>query len=83
MSLGDIITSLDFDPTGNLVATIDRQGMCFISDIDTNRLHFDRNFIGKQGISLIYFTNISLIQIVSQIHDLIIDFLLLNAPRFF
>ena len=38
--LDDVVTSLDFDPNGERVATIDPSGACLISDIDTNSNSF-------------------------------------------
>ena len=34
--IGSSISEFDFDPLGNLVATIDEAGVCLISDINTN-----------------------------------------------
>ena len=31
-----MITGLDFNPTGEYVATIDEKGVCLISDVTTN-----------------------------------------------
>ena len=36
----NFIADLDFDPRGELVATLDRYGVCLISDIDTNNYKF-------------------------------------------
>ena len=33
---GGIITGIDFNPTGEYVATIDESGICLISSVDTN-----------------------------------------------
>ena len=36
----DVITSLDFSPSGELAATIDYNGVCLISDINTDNYIF-------------------------------------------
>ena len=36
----DNIASLDFNPNGENVATIDRDGICLISDVNTNNCLF-------------------------------------------
>ena len=43
MHIGNTISGLDFSPTGDLVATIDRYGTCLISDVGTAsyQLHLD------------------------------------------
>ena len=33
--IGNFIAGLDFDPTGESVATLDRYGVCLISDMNT------------------------------------------------
>ena len=38
--LDNYITSLDFNPNGESVATIDKYGVCLISDLSTNSYHF-------------------------------------------
>lgn len=38
--LGDYIASLDFDPNGEMVATIDNYGVCLLSDVTTNNYSF-------------------------------------------
>ena len=49
--LDDCITSLDFNPQGEIAATIDHFGTCLISDVDTNsyRFHMKIMRIGKGG----------------------------------
>ena len=48
-SLEDIITGLDFNPTGEYVATIDMAGVCLISDVTAAnyRLHVDLRKAGN------------------------------------
>ena len=43
-SLEEIITGLDFNPTGEYVATIDSQGVCVVSDVNTNDYSFHLKF---------------------------------------
>ena len=45
------ISGLDFDPLGNLAATIDHAGVCLISDISTNSYssHVDMKTHADQG----------------------------------
>ena len=40
-AIADIITSLDLDPSGEKTVTIDSQGVCLISDINTAANNFD------------------------------------------
>ena len=56
------ITDLDFNPNGDLVATMDCYGTCLISDINTDNYFFHLNMetsheMGKYNIeiSIIYF----------------------------
>jgi len=49
------ITSVDFNPTGETVATFDRYGTFLISDIDTDNYSFHLNLVLKtyeEGIIL-------------------------------
>ena len=39
-----MISGLDFNPTGEYVATIDEGGVCLISDMDKNDHSFDLQF---------------------------------------
>ena len=50
--LENYISSLDFNPTGETVATIEHHGRCLISDINTNKyaFHYD---VGNEGNSII------------------------------
>ena len=41
-SLEEIITALDFNPTGECVATIDKEGVCLISDVTTANYIFHK-----------------------------------------
>ena len=43
----DIVTSFDFDTTGERSATIDYSGVCLISDIDSNNESFHLNMENK------------------------------------
>jgi hypothetical protein len=45
----DGITDLDFDPNGQLAATIDYGGVCLISEINTNNYSFHLDIRGRQG----------------------------------
>lgn len=47
--LDEMITTLDFNPLGESVATIDRNGVCVISDVDTTNVNFDMD-TKKKGI---------------------------------
>ena len=49
-SLASVITGLDFNPTGEYVATIDWEGVCLISDVTTVNYSFHERvgqFLGK------------------------------------
>lgn len=35
------IAGMDFDPSGESIATIDSHGMCLISDVTTNHCNFN------------------------------------------
>ena len=52
--LENVITGLDFHPSGEIVATIDRYGICLISDINTNtyQFHLDMNKEGNDNQSI-------------------------------
>ena len=41
--LDNFIAGLDFNPTGETVATIDKYGVCLISDVNTDSYHFHLN----------------------------------------
>ena len=41
--LGSFIVGLDFNPTGETVATIDNYGVCLISDVNTDSCRFHMN----------------------------------------
>ena len=41
--LGNVITALDFNPNGEIVATIDMYGVCLISDMNTDSYRFHVN----------------------------------------
>lgn len=47
--IGNFIAGLDFDPTGESVATIDCYGMCLISDVNTDNYGFHCNVGTKEG----------------------------------
>lgn len=36
----NFVAGLDFDPTGEVTATIDKYGVCLISDVNTNKVSF-------------------------------------------
>lgn len=40
----DEITSLDFNPSGEYIATIDRKGVCLISEVGTHNYIFHETF---------------------------------------
>ena len=44
-----MITGLDFNPTGEYVATIDWEGVCLISDVTTVNDTFHKDFGGESG----------------------------------
>ena len=46
-----MITGTDFNPNGDLVATIDRHGTCLISDLNTDgyRFHLNMEMTDKGG----------------------------------
>ena len=46
--IGNVISSIDFDPSGIFVATIDAFGVCLISDISTN------SYVGHKNIGTCY-----------------------------
>ena len=58
-SLEDMITGLDFNPTGEYVATIDEEGVCLISDVTTANYTFHKEVeegsSGKFDSSEIFF----------------------------
>ena len=39
-SLGNVVSGLDFDPSGDSIATTDGYGNCLISNVDTNHCTF-------------------------------------------
>ena len=43
------ITGLDFHPVGEIVATIDRYGVCLISDINTDTYQFHLGMGSQEG----------------------------------
>ena len=55
-SLEEIIIALDFNPTGEYVATIDSNGVCLVSDVTTANYRFHVE-LGKHGnlISKVFF----------------------------
>ena len=53
--IDNIVTSFDFDPNGEKAATIDRNGMCVISHIDTNGCDFHLALDGRGGIQSFFF----------------------------
>ena len=48
-SLEDVISSLDFNPTGEYVATIGREGVCLISDVTTDSSTFLKDIGDYRG----------------------------------
>ena len=56
--LDNHITSLDFSPNGETVATTDKYGVCLISDLSTNSYRFHLNMKMKKNDSKSYFWNI-------------------------
>ncbi len=48
MSLDNFVAGFDFNPAGDSIATIDRYGMCLISDVNTNDYGFSLQ-VGSQG----------------------------------
>ena len=47
--LGNFIAGLDFHPSGEIVAAIDRYGVCLISDINTSTYRFYLDMGGQDG----------------------------------
>ena len=49
----NVIAGLDFSPNGETVTTIDKYGVCLISDVNTDNYHFHLNMevenLGKQN----------------------------------
>ena len=43
-SLESVITGLDFNPTGEYMATIDEDGVCLILDVNKNDYNFHMEF---------------------------------------
>lgn len=50
-NLIDAVTSLDFDPEGKLMASIDREGVLLISSVDTNIYKTHLKAAGQKGNS--------------------------------
>ena len=46
--LENYITSLDFNPNGEIAATLDRSGVCVISDVNTDSYRFHVNMSSGQ-----------------------------------
>ena len=46
---GNFISSLDFSPSGEFIATIDYHGKCLVADVNTNsyRYHVDKGGSSK------------------------------------
>ena len=44
-----MISGLDFNPTGEYVATIDEGGVCLISDVTTANYTFHKEMEGDRG----------------------------------
>ena len=49
-ALENMISGLDFNPTGEYVATIDREGVCLITGVTTANYRFHKE-IGTSGNS--------------------------------
>ena len=47
--LDDVVTSFDFDLSGERAATIDSSGVCLVSDINTNTKNFHLALEGSKG----------------------------------
>lgn len=47
--LGNSIASFDFDPNGDVIATIDEFGVCLISDVNTHKSKFHLSMSEEQG----------------------------------
>ncbi len=50
LHLDNYMTGFDFNPAGESIATIDRYGVCLISDVNTNNYGFHIEF-KEQGNS--------------------------------
>ena len=51
------ITSFDFNPSGETVATFDRQGVCVVSDVSTGNCNYqvDMGGFGKLNFQMLSF----------------------------
>ena len=54
LSVGTNIRGLDFDPLGTLVASIDQQGACFISDLEANSYRYHMEISETIGNLVVY-----------------------------
>ena len=50
--LANWVAGLDFNPSGEIVGTIDGYGKCVVSEVNTNGYRFHMS-MGKQGILII------------------------------
>mgnify|MGYP001009311956 CR=1 FL=1 len=48
--LENLITGLDFNPNGEIAATIDKYGVCLISDVNTDSYRFHLNMEMKNDL---------------------------------
>ena len=58
-SLDDMISGLDFNPTGEYVATIDWRGVCLISDVTTVNYRFYMELLGWGNLTPKIFLSIA------------------------
>ena len=49
LCLDNVISGLDFNPSGTLIATIDRSGVCLISDVNTDDYSSHFKMGGREG----------------------------------
>ncbi len=54
MYIENCITGLDFDLSGKLVATIDKKGVCLISNVDTDEYNFHLEMGDAGNLTLKY-----------------------------
>lgn len=60
---GNVIDSLDFNPSGSTIATLDNFGTCLVSDVSTHKLRFHMKLPenpsgGKQNFQLLLIFNV-------------------------
>ena len=59
------ITSLDFDPNGKVIALFDREGICLVSDVNTNNCKLHIKLRG--GMICLHFLHLVFLPVVVMI----------------